>query len=169
MSYQGSNRLNFEGWVTDPKIPDPENIPIPLGWNILIRPYPMSEKTTAGIILSSETKDFAANITNIGRVVAIGPCSWSRSYHTDKDGNRFDWVKVGDFVSFPKFAGHKRKYKGVSFIILGDDEITDLLPDPLVFKEQGMTIDIPKEDLEKYNTVYNSDYTIPEVYKNNNN
>jgi hypothetical protein len=68
-------------------------------------------------------------------------------------------VKIGDFVSFPKHTGAFRKFKGVSFVILGDDQIIERLPDPLVFGEDNesyMNIDIPKEDLEKYNTIYNT-------------
>lgn len=166
MSYQSRTRLNDETWVTDARVPDPEHIPIPLGWNILIRPYRIETKTAGGIILTGDDVNFESNLTNIGRVVAIGPCCWSRSYHLDKDGNRFDWVKIGDFISYPKHVGHKRKYKGVSFVVLNDDEVTDLLPDPHVYNlGKGLQIDIPQEDLEKYNTIYNKNYKLDERYQ----
>lgn len=158
--YQQGGRLDNAGWVTDPNIPDPENLPVPLGWNILIRPYPLAEATKSGIILSSDDRDSLANVINIGRVVAIGKCAWNRSSHRDSEGNQFNWVEVGDFVSYPKHVGAKRKFKGVSFVVLSDDEITDFLPDPQVFDEtNAFTLEIPEDHLTKYNTIKNPNYT----------
>jgi co-chaperonin GroES (HSP10) len=142
-------------WITDPTVPDPENLPAPLGWCVLIRPYPVSqnqEKTK--IILATSELDYMNHVTNIGRVVAIGPCAWNRPEHRMKDGTQKDWVQVGDFVSYPKNVGSRRKYKGVSYVLLVDDEINERLPDPQVFDEGFFKINIPQEHLEKYNTVY---------------
>lgn len=157
-AYQGAGKLSQNSFITDPTVPDPENLPQPLGWTILVRPYPVKETTKGGIIMSSGEVDYINNTSNIGRVVAVGPCCWSQPQHRDKHGNKFDWVKVGDFISYPKHTGGKRKFKGVSFILLNDDEITDFLPDPLVFNEVGNQMDIPEEDLKKYNTIYNENY-----------
>jgi co-chaperonin GroES (HSP10) len=98
--------------------------------------------------------DFMSYLTNIGRVVSIGPCCWTRPEHKTSDGKQFDWVQVGDFVSYPKNTGAKRKFKGVSYVLLVDDEIVERLPDPQVFDDDFYKIDIPQEDLEKYNTIY---------------
>ena len=65
---------------------------------------------------------------------------------------------MGDFVAYPKHVGAKRKFKGVSYVVLNDDEITDFLPDPQVFNEDGCKLNIPKEDLEMYNTIYNPNF-----------
>lgn len=159
MTYQAGGRLDNADWVTNPTVPDPENLPVPLGWTVLIRPYPITEKTRGGIILSSDDRNSLSNTTNIGRVVSIGRCCWNRSHHKDASGNQFQWVQVGDFVAFPKHSGAKRKFKGVSYIVLNDDEITDFLPDPQVYDEQSYQLDIPKEHLEMYNTIYNKNYT----------
>lgn len=158
MTFQAVGRLNKNDWVTDPTTPDPENLPVPLGWNLIIRPYPVEEKSTSGIILTSESIDFMNGTTNIGRVVAIGPCCWSQSQHKNIKGERFNWVDVGDFVAYPRNCGYKRKFKGVSYIILGDDEVTDFLPDPRVFDETGYKINIPEDHLKKYNTVFNPNF-----------
>lgn len=158
MSYQAGGRLNNEGWITDPSVPDPDNLPVPLGWTLIVRPYPISEKTRGGIILSADDRNLTANVTNIGRVVSLGKCVWNRPHHRDAEGNQFKWVEIGDFVAYPKHVGSKRKFKGVSFIVLNDDEITDFLPDPQVFDETGMSLEIPKEHLEKYNTVHNPNF-----------
>jgi len=157
-SYHSAGKLSQNSFLTDPLVPDPENLPVPLGWSLLVRPYPVKETTKGGIIMSSSDIDYTNNTTNIGRVVAIGPCCWSQPQHRNIHGEKFNWVEVGDFVSYPKHTGGKRKFKGVSFIILNDDEITDFLPDPLVFNEVGNQMNIPEDDLKKYNTVYNPNY-----------
>ncbi len=156
--FQAGGRLDNAEWVTDPLVNDPENLPVPLGWTILVRPYPVQEKTQGGIILSTDDRNMMANITNIGRVVSIGKCAWNRPNHRDPQGKQFNWVEVGDFVAYPKHVGAKRKFKGVSFVVLNDDEITDFLPDPQVFNESGVKLDIPEEHLIKYNTIYNANF-----------
>jgi len=37
--------------------------------------------------------------------------------------------KVGDRVTYGKYAGQKIVVKGVKFLLLNDDEITSILPD----------------------------------------
>ena len=158
MAYTAGGRIDSADWVTDPSVPDPENLPVPLGWTLLIRPYPIQEKTKGGIILTSDDRNLVANLTNIGRVVSIGKCCWNRAMHTDREGKQSNWVEVGDFVSYPKHTGSKRKFKDVSYIILNYDEITDFLPDPQVYNDSGMKLNIPQEHLEKYNTIYNKNF-----------
>jgi co-chaperonin GroES (HSP10) len=152
--FQSNQKLNKNEWIVDPRIPDPENLPEPIGWTLLVRPYPVKQTSKGGIILIDETIDYANYLTNIGRVVKIGPCCWNRPEHRNKDGERFDWVKEGDFIEYAAHTGMKRLFKGVSYIVLMDDEVVSRLPDPLVDGDK-MTMDIPQEDLEKYNTVYN--------------
>lgn len=156
MSYQSNSRLNKNEWVTDPNIPDPDHLPEPLGWTLLVRPYPVDNRTRGGLILADDTIDFTNYLTNIGRVVKVGPCCWNRVEHRNKDGEKFEWVKEGDFVEFAANSGLKRKFKGVSYIVLVDDEVITRLPDPLVYDEKGSNfrINIPQEHLEKYNTIY---------------
>lgn len=155
-SYQTSSKLSTNSWITDPRVPDPDNIPKPLGFLLLVRPYPVAQnKEKSRLIMPEDEIDYLNYVTNIGRVVAIGPCAWNRSEHHNKAGEQEDWVKVGDFISFPKNVGAKRKYKGVSFMLMTDDEINEVLPDPQVFDTDGYyKLDIPQEDLEKYNTIY---------------
>jgi hypothetical protein len=43
--------------------------------------------------------------------------------------------------------------------MLVDDDIMEILPDPLVFAEEDShNINIPEEDLKKYNSIYNPNY-----------
>lgn len=156
-SYQAPSSLDQTSWITDPNIPDPENLPIPLGYHILVRPYPIEyNKQKSSLILHSNEIDYMNYVTNIARVVSIGPCCWNRAEHRMSDGSQQDWVKVGDFVSYPKNIGARRKFKGVSFVLLADDEIVERLLDPQVFDDASYRVNIPEDHLTKYNTCYNA-------------
>lgn len=160
MQYQSNSRIDRNEFFTDPLVPDPDNLPEPLGWSLLVRPYPMQTKTRSGLYMADETLDHMNYVANIARVVAVGPCCWSQNQHKNINGERFEWVKVGDFVSYPRHVGNRKKFKGVGYVTLMDDEITERLPDPLVFDYEGtlVNINIPQEHLETYNTIYNKDY-----------
>ena len=155
--YQTNTKYNANEWITDPSVPDPLNKPIPSGWTIWVRPYPAKTKTTGGILLNDDTIDTANYRTNIGRVVSIGKSCWNRPEHRDSEGNRYEWCKVGDFIEWGSHIGKKRKFKGVGYIIINDDEILSVLPDPVVYKDDEgsgtIGINIPDEDLKKYNTI----------------
>lgn len=155
--YASSSSLDRNKWISDPEIKDPDNLPQPLGWTLLVRPYPvaMDEKRST-IILPDQEVDHMTYLTNIGRVVSVGPCCWTRSEHKTADGTQFDWAEVGDFVSYPKNTGARRKFKGVSYVLLCDDEIVEKLPDPQVFDDDYYKVDIPDAHLKKYNTIYNT-------------
>lgn len=155
MAYEAPSRMNRNGLISDPTLPDPDNLPEPLGWCLLVRPYPVGRAKHSSIELPDEVIDGMSYVTNIARVVSVGPCCWSRPEHRDSDGNQFQWVKPGDFISYPRNVGSRRTFKGVTYILLVDDEVVERLPDPLAFDDGYFKINIPKEDLEKYNTIYN--------------
>jgi co-chaperonin GroES (HSP10) len=159
-AYQPTSKLDQVSWITDPNVPDPENIPVPLGWCLLVRPYPVEyDKQKSSLILHSNEIDYMNYVTNIGRIVAVGPCCWNRAEHRMKDGTQKDWAKVGDFISYPKNVGSKRKFKGVSYVLLVDDEIVERLPDPQVFDNGSYKVNIPDTHLDIYNTYRNEPTT----------
>lgn len=156
--YASHTKLQKNEWITDPLVDDPENLPEPLGWTLLVRPYPVKQdekKTT--LILAPDNVDYMSHLTNIARVVSVGPTCWNRPEHRDKEGNQFDWLKEGDFITYPRNVGARRKFKGVSYVLLVDDEVTERLPDPQVFDDDLYKLDVPEEHLTKYNTVYNKE------------
>ncbi len=158
-SYQASKKLDINAWITPAEVPDPENLPEPLGWCVLVRPYKLEYKSKSNLIMPDSEADYLNYVTNIGRVVAIGPCAFNRKEHHNKSGEQFDWVKVGDFVTWPKNAGSRRKYKGVGYMLLVDDDLNERLPDPQVFDASGAgyRLDIPEDHFTKYNT-YKSEH-----------
>lgn len=145
MTYMSPGRLTKHSIITDPRIPDPENLPEPLGWNLLLRPYPIIARTRGGIILNENSVDFMNNMLNVARVVKIGPCCWTQPQHRI-DGVQKPWVKVGDFVSYPFHVGATRKFKGVTYKLVGDDEIVEYLPDPQVFENDYYILDLGTDE-----------------------
>ncbi len=153
--YAEPNKNAKNAWITDPKIEDPENLPKPLGWNLLVRPYPIAQDEDRSLILMPDDHvDFLNYVTCIGRIVAVGPCCWNRPEHKNKEGQQEDWAKIGDFVTYPKNVGARRNFKGVSYVLLTDDDILETLPDPQVFDGDRYKVNIPEEHLTRYNTVH---------------
>lgn len=113
-----------ENWTTSSEVPDPSPLPIVPGWQILIRPVSIKEKTKGGIIMPDQYRDDVNFLTTVGRVLAIGDQAYM---HDDFDG---PWCKVGDYVCYGKFAGTKFIYKGVKLLILEDRLVTMVVPDP---------------------------------------
>lgn len=158
-SYQATTKLDSNVWITDAEIPDPDNLPIPLGWCLLVRPYKITQDTQkSSLIIPTESVEYMNYVTNIGRVVSIGSSCFTRPEHRNQAGEQEPWVQVGDFVSYPKNVGARRKFKGVSYVLLVDDELVEKLPDPQVFDNSVWRIDIPEDHLKKYNTIHNPEY-----------
>ena len=53
-----------------------KDLPIPMGWKILIQPNQTKSKTKGGIILPSKAKESEAYLTAHGEVVAVGELAY---------------------------------------------------------------------------------------------
>ena len=93
----------------------------PAGWRILILPREIEEKSSGGIILGTETnreREQMANTTGV--VIAMG----GECY---KD-TQTEWCKLGDKVSFAKYAGLLYTGKdGKQYRMVNDEDITGTL------------------------------------------
>lgn len=111
-------------WITGAEVPDPTPLPKVVGWNILLRPVSIVQKTKGGIIMPDTVQDSVERITTVARVVAMGPLCYK---HPDFMGEPF--CKVGDIVAYGKFSGQKLKFKGVAFILADERAVTMVLED----------------------------------------
>ena len=123
---------NRTDWITPDEIPDPEVLPKVHGWNILIRPiHPGNElkfKSGHSLALPSSFTEDVKYLTNIGRVLALGPLAYYDPSVKPSDGTWFPygkyrepWCKPGDLVMWGKHQGTKIMYGGVSLLLLADD------------------------------------------------
>lgn len=113
-----SNALKNDEWITNEDVDDPTPLPTIPGYNILVRPVSVKEKTKGGIILPDSTKSDMAYLTTVGRVLKVGDAA----YKDDKfDGK--PWCKEGDYICYGKHTGNKFVYKGVQLLLIFDDEV----------------------------------------------
>jgi len=103
-------------------------LPIPLNWKVLVQPNQVKKKTAGGIHLPTISQDNEEYLTAHGAVCALGDLAY-RDRDTGKRWRSDVSPKVGDRVTYGKYAGQKIVIKGVKFLLLNDDEITSILPD----------------------------------------
>jgi|TARA_R110002020_G_scaffold223104_1_gene432124 co-chaperonin GroES (HSP10) len=103
-------------------------LPIPMGWKILIQPNQIKQQTKGGILLPTKAKENEAYLTAHGEVVGIGELAY-RERGTGDSWKISNKPRVGNKVTYGKYAGQKLVVNGVRFLLLNDDEITSILPD----------------------------------------
>ncbi len=110
--------LNKIGGVgtTDAQIPDPTPLPVPHAWMVIVRPVPIRKASKGGILFSDNFVKDQQNLTTVGRVLIMGADAF-------KVGQASKSYDVGDYVVWSRMRGERFVYKGVSLVILADDDI----------------------------------------------
>ena len=93
--------------------------------------------TKGGILLPDKFKDDAKYLTTIGRVLKVGELAYADH---DKFKGRA-WCKPGDYVVYGKYQGDKFFYKGIRMLLLFDDQILMVVPDPADLDPNYLDID----------------------------
>lgn len=95
---------------------------LPTGGHVLVKPEKVEEVTKGGIILTQTTRDSEQAAATIGTIVAIGPSAWK-----DLDDGT-PWCKLGDKVSYAKYAGVSMKgADNESYVLINDNDILSVL------------------------------------------
>ena len=86
----------------------PEVIPgvRPAGAKIIVQLRTVKEKTSGGILLVEETKEFNNGNTQIGRIVALGGIAF-RDRSSGEEWKEGKWADVGDLVIMPRWGGFR--------------------------------------------------------------
>ena len=120
------NALPNDEWVTDEETADP-TLELELsGDHIMVRPVPIRKQTKGGIILPDKLKDDIQYLSTVGRVLRTGELA----YHDKDKFPKGPWCKEGDYVCYGKHTGTKFLYKGISLVIMYDDQIIMRIEDP---------------------------------------
>lgn len=145
-----------QDWVTPNDVPDPEVLPRIQGWNLLVRSLAPAEKTKGGIILADKSKDDLQYLTNVGRVVYMGPLCYTdpgvmteaakfpevfdelangdnpnKEYRLNRHGFYEEpWCQVGDWILWGKNKGAKIKWQEIIYVLLKDEDVVATLDDP---------------------------------------
>ncbi len=91
---------------------------IPTGGHVLILPDPIERTTAAGIVIPDTVADKEQAAATSGRIIAIGPSAWA-----DID-NGMPWAKLGDRVSYPRYAGVTMTGNDeINYVLINDNDI----------------------------------------------
>ena len=94
----------------------------PTGGHILVIPDPVKEVTKGGIFIPETIREKEQQAATSGILVAIGDTAW-----TDLD-NGAAWAKIGDHVSYGRYAGITITGKdGVNYTLLNDNDLLAVL------------------------------------------
>jgi chaperonin GroES len=124
MSHQHAKIYKDE---TSEKTIGSHHLPRPLNWKVLVQPHQVRLKTKGGLHLPSVSKDNEEYLTAHGRIASMGDLAFK-----DRDTGeswKMETPKVGDRVTYGKYAGQKVTVNGVRLLLLNDDELTSILPE----------------------------------------
>lgn len=120
----------------------PEIVPgvRPLGARVLVQLRTVRSKTSHGIVLVEDTKQFNKTVTQLAKVISMGPIAFCNR-ETMKPWPEGVWVENGQFVRVPKYGGDRfeRKIPGADdetaiFCTFQDHELLSVV-DPSAFAE----------------------------------
>jgi co-chaperonin GroES (HSP10) len=121
-----------KSWITDNEVPDPENLPELASYMVLVRPIKVENKV-GSIELPDTFRDDVQFLTNVGRVVKLGPTAF---IDPDAKGSNpygkfaYKFADVDDYVVWGKHSGVKIKIRGISYVLLNDDQLLMKVEDP---------------------------------------
>lgn len=115
-----------EDWRDNDLAPIPDNLPQIQGWNILVRPVPFESKTKGGILLADSTLDDANSISNVCKVVSVGPLAYKETEHFGET----PWCKEGDYIIIGRHAGLKFEFHGCKLIMIKEPDVLMTVKSP---------------------------------------
>ena len=101
-------------------------LPVPVGYKILVALPEAEEKFDNGLIKSDETRRIEEVLATVFFVVALGP-----DCYTDKE--RYPagpWCKEGDFILARPNSGTRLKIHGREFRMINEDTVDAVVQDP---------------------------------------
>ena len=91
------------------------------GNKVLVKPEPVEEETSGGIVIASATLEKDKIRQFVGHVVSIGCCAWE-----DYEGP--EWCAEGDRVTYSQHAGQVMKGKdGEEYRLMNDRDINAIV------------------------------------------
>jgi chaperonin GroES len=88
----------------------------------------MVKKTKGGIILTDKNMEEQQYLNSKGRVIAMG-----RECYNNRSTN---WCTSGDTIVYSRYAGSRIDVQGVKMLLLNDDEVLAVLPNPDAVTQQ---------------------------------
>lgn len=130
MNYMDSG---VAGGLNDTALPEGfwDDLPQPTFWRVLISPAKPKEVSKGGIVLATANVEAQEVMNYIGMVVAIGPMAGKHErLGGDGENPHPSFPKKGDYVMFGRYAGQTIMHKNRKLLIINDDEILGVVPNP---------------------------------------
>lgn len=89
---------------------------VPVLYRLKVKPDPVEEVTSGGIILSAVTKERDQAATVTGTVVSVGPSAFEGA----------DVVSEGDRILFAKYGGLVHREDDVDYRFLNDEDVVSV-------------------------------------------
>ncbi len=103
-----------------------KQLPIPVGYHILVAIPEVESKFDSGIIKADQTMHYEEVLSTVFFVVKLGPDCY-------KDSSRFPggpWCQEGDFILARPNSGTRLKIHGREFRLINDDSVEAVVQDP---------------------------------------
>ena len=104
------------------------DLPVPMGWKVLIQPNEPKKSTQGGIVIPTKAIEAEEYLTAHGTVLAKGELAY-RDKDSGQSWKSHFFPKIGDKVTYGKYAGQKLIVNGQKMLLLNDDEVTSVLPE----------------------------------------
>ena len=75
--------------------------PVAVGHRILVKTLDVADRTNKGIYLPGKAVEDHRAVASIGKIIQMGEDAYNR------DDMSKAWAKLGDYVMFGKYAGHR--------------------------------------------------------------
>ena len=111
-----------EDWITDNELGDPVDLPHIPGYMILVRPHQVGTQTKGGLLMTKKSQDDVQFVTTVGKVMSLGDEAYNNKTKP--------WCKVGDYVTYARYAGSKCYHKGYKLLMINDDEVQSVVSSP---------------------------------------
>ncbi len=106
-----------------------------VGFRLIVKPDEVELKTASGIVIATNEK-MERNATDKGTVLDIGPEAFRSYNRTAGFQNYVPWCKVGDKITYAKYAGKwvktgiiKDDGKEEELLIINDEDVTSVVDD----------------------------------------
>lgn len=120
--------MRFEGEEIQP-----EKLPIPAGWRILVGKQIIEDTSSGGIVLPPQTVNEMECVGYVAKILAMGPECYR---HPKFQGgveltsrSPTPWVKTGDIVVIGQYTGQGISCQGSALKLINDDEVLAVVPD----------------------------------------
>lgn len=97
--------MNKEDYTKE-HFPEVEPGATPCGNQILVQLRTLKAKSTGGIILASETKEYNNGNTQVARIVKVGQIAF-KDRNSGEVWREGAWAQVGDIVITPRWGGFR--------------------------------------------------------------